>query len=143
MGQMTHGILYGVRAEDGCDPSIWVGDDGDGGILGDYATHCKPRIDAIATKQSRSAWAIRGRFVPDTEWSDADGARFVGFWISRGASEGGMDGAVLMSQKAVREQYTKAYRRARRRWCRFIKFCEGRQFAVSRAQLWLVETEVA
>lgn len=143
MGQTTHGILYGVKADNNREPDAYAGEDGDGGLLGDYATHCKPMVAALATRLQKTTWSLQHRFAPDAEWIGSEDARFIGFWISRGASEGGLEGAVLMSTKAVRLKYPKAYRRARRRWRRFAKFCEQRCFPLQRAQLWLVETEVA
>ena len=139
MGQMTHGILYGVNAGNGDE---WCGDDGDHGILGEYKEHCKARIDAMATRLGRPPWALEHRFVPDTEWNDHERTRFAGFWISRGASGCGMNGAVLMSQRGVCAKHPSGHARALRRWRRFARFCAAQGFEVPKAQIWLVETEV-
>lgn len=141
MGQTTHGILYGVWA--GSDDR-WLGDDGDSGIIGDYKAYCKPDIDSAANRLGLAPWNIERRFVPDAEWVGDDGGRYLGFWIQRGASECGMNGAVQMSRSAVKEKWPREYKNARIRWRRFAKWCEETRCAVVGVpRLWLLETEVA
>ena len=141
MGQTTHGILYGVWA--GSDDR-WLGDDGDSGIIGDYRAYRKPDIDAEAKRLGLAPWNIERRFVPDAEWVDDDGGRYIGFWIERGASECGMSGAVQMSRVAVKEKWPREYKNARIRWRRFAKWCEvARRIDIVAPKLWLLETEVA
>lgn len=140
MGQMTYGILYGIAVG---DDDAWLGEDGEGGHLGEYKTHRAPDIERAAASTGLAPWNLERRFVPDAEWVDDEGGRFVGFWISRGASACGLSGAVEMSRVGVRTKYPKAYKNARIRWRRFAVWCAATGRTMDKARLWLLETEVA
>ena len=142
MGQMTYAIMYGVEEDDG---ERWSGEDGDGGIIGAFRKHCKPKIDARASKLHSAPWNVAHRFVPDYTSGDTD-LRAYGFWIAVGGSgERGIPdlASVAFNAASVRANYTESYARAKRRWRRFAKWCAAEGHALDKARLWLVQTEVA
>jgi len=140
MGRMTHGILYGIEIK---DDSLWSGPDGDSGLVGEFGALYSLEVDATAKRLGITWWNAKAKFVPDREWSDDEHRSFLGFWISRGASEGGMGGVVQMSRGAVKEKWPREYKNARIRWRRFAKWCASKGVVTSKPTLWLLETEVA
>lgn len=165
MGQMTMGIMWGVRVPKGV--RLWNDEDSTG-LLDHWCEACREEIDKH--DDARSAWVTakpgrmpyqricgRRRYVPDYE----PDAGVCGFWIAVGA--GGKDGLpsldewqspgytpVEMTRAGVKLAFPKAYRNAVARWARFRRWCDdhadldgAERFAVTAPSLWLVPTEVA
>ena len=140
MGQMTHGILYGIAIENN---TLWFGSDGDSGLVGEFSARYSLDVDATSKRLGITWWKAKARFVPDHEWVDGERRSFIGFWISRGASECGMSGAVQMNRAAVKEKWPREYKNARIRWRRFAEWCASKGVATDKPTPWLLETEVA
>lgn len=129
MGQITTGIMWGVRVPEGV--CMWD-DENFAGLLDRWCDECEPLIGAhdakveawVAAKPGRMPWHRmdgRDRYVPDYE-PDA----------------------------GVRAVFPKAYRNAVARWARFRRWCDAHRdiagaehFAQTAPSLWLVPTEVA
>ena len=158
MGQMTVGILFGVRAPEGVElfsDSLERG--ANEGLLDRWSRECEALIDAHRAMVNAKVRATPGvmpyhfegahdRYVPDA-MHDND-PYLIGFWICAGAS--GKDGLPHMENLAMPtskvrtvEPYAKAYRNAKRRWSRFAKWARAQGVDLPKPRLWRAETEVA
>jgi hypothetical protein len=165
MGQMTMGILLGVRAPEGVEMHS---DEHEHALLDVWYEACRGDIRAHDARVNAWVMAKPGRmpyqrtdgcerYIPDSDYDTG----LVGFWVAAGAS--GKNGlpalgawqrpgyiAVPMSAAGAREAFPKAYRNARARWRRFREWCSAHRdlpgaeyLATTSPTLWLAPTEVA
>jgi len=155
MGQMTVGILYGVRWPEGL--VLYSDEEGEKGLLDRWYDANREAIDAryewikarCMAKPGTMPYQFEGgsaRIIPDAEYDNDP--PLMGFWICAGAS--GKDGLPRMESLAMPtakvrtvEPYAKAYRNARRRWGRFARWARAQGVEVGKPRLWRAETEVA
>ncbi len=155
MGQMTIGILFGVAVPGGL--VLYDDEDYEKGLLDRWQA---ANADAITARQEWiTARVMSGcgkmpyefesgddRIVPDME-SDSR-PQLLGFWVCAGAS--GKNGlpnlhylAVPLAAIRTTEPYARAYRNARRRWWRFVRWARTQGVDLPRPRLWITPTEVA
>lgn len=154
MGQTTIGILFGVQEPEGVE---LYSDDGESGLLERW------QAENIAAIIARRRWideqcmdrpgtmpyefeSGEARIVPDLETET--GTPMLGFWVAAGAS--GKDGLpnllnlpVPLAALRTTEPYARAYRNARRRWWRFVRWARTQGVELPRPRLWITGTEVA
>jgi hypothetical protein len=122
MGQMTYGVMYGVRVK---PPSSLI--DGWATLLEKY--QCPDEFD-------------------DVDVPHGDGPYdFVGIWCAMGAS--GLSGVpnlntpFCLEDFARTEGYKEISKDAIRSWVPFAKWAKGQEFNFPSPKFWLVMTEVA
>ncbi len=142
MGQMTYALMLCVEEAGAID---WCGEDGDGGLLGEWREACADRIAAFEAKHPRKSWQDpygRDVYVPQPAYGAEPPV--VGFYVAAGAS--GIAGVPDLHGFALGEAktvYTDAYKAARRRWRRFARWAAAKGIVLPKARLHIVETEVA
>ena len=153
MGQITIGILFGVQAPEGVE---LYSDDSESGLLERWYDRNAAAIAARRQWIDRRCMSVPGtmpwqfesgeqRIVPDLETETE--TPMLGFWVAAGAS--GKSGlpylgaAVPLSAIRTTEPYARAYRNARRRWWRFVRWARTQGVELPRPRLWITQTEVA
>lgn len=133
MGLMTHALLYGIEQPEGVD---FYGDHG--GLLREWKAKHQERIDRHS---ARYGWG-RGEnaYIPQDPYRSDD--NLLGFLVAVGTGEDGIPALEGCALAEVREVYATSYKRARRRWRRFARWCAGKGITLPRARLYLTETEV-
>lgn len=121
MGQMTVGVLYGVKEPKGVD---LYGND-----------------DSLVLRYEQA----RGH-APQADQGDGG---VVGFWVAVGSGGGresdcaDLEAAVALDDIPDAKPYAMAYRRAWERWAAFDAWCTAQGVTLPPARLWLALTEVA
>lgn len=142
MGQMTYALLYGIEEPADID---MVGEDGDGGLLGDWKRRCQPSMNKwLAGGKGRREWDAERIYIPRRNTGADD--LFYGFFVAAGAS--GIRNVPMLESVAISdiknmEPYAESYRSARSRWARFKNWTKGRGVTLPMARLYLVQTEVS
>lgn len=148
MGQMTHGLLYGVKVPEGLDLHGEDGEtyDPERGLLRRSEKHFKAEIEAYDQANPFVDWrTVRGAdlYVPATNYGDVE-EYYVGFWVAVGAS--GHRGVPYLGRftlKGMDKKYGAEVAAAKERWDRFAAWAKAEGSSMPEAELHLVETEVA
>lgn len=146
MGQMTIGIMFGIKLPQGWHwefgANCNVDDDSDG-----IAEKCYEAFESqIQAATSEPGESVVEQFIPDVDYE----SNLIGFWVAAGASgkpgcpdlvEGG---AIPLRDLDQMPPYDRAITVAQERWARFAKWAEkSENVGLPEPRLWILNTEVA
>lgn len=142
MGQSTYGIMYGVRRPAGID---MYGEDGYGGIVGQWRDHCAAEIEAYDREHPRKSWRDpegEDLWIPQDPYEGLD---IVGFYVAVGASgkPGIPDLGSGFAFGEVADAIPEGHKQAVMRWQRFADWAATMGIVFDPAQLFLTACEVA
>jgi hypothetical protein len=122
MGQMTHGVLYGVKQ----NAPKKLGDDGWYALTDEHEPESGPTASGV---------------------HDEDGNEFLGFWVAVGASGKrdvpSLEASFRLDDIGGTDAYAESLAAAKAAWPAFVKWAETHAVKLREPALWMVETEVA